>query len=67
MRWDCSISRPINPRGFVSRRFSHSKISIVHTMHGRGKVLVIELRSTVTGDDIAIGSVADRCLRTLRR
>ena len=31
-------------------------------MHGGGEVLVSELRSTVTDDDIAIGSVADRCL-----
>lgn len=27
-----------------------------------GEVLVGQLRSTVAGDDIAIGSVADRCL-----
>jgi hypothetical protein len=27
-----------------------------------GEVLVNELRSAIAGDDIAIGSVADRCL-----
>jgi hypothetical protein len=31
-------------------------------MHLGGEVLVSELRSTVADDDIAIGSVADRCL-----
>src|SRR5712672_2738394 len=31
-------------------------------MHCGGEVLVGELRSTVADDDIAIGSVADRCL-----
>jgi hypothetical protein len=31
-------------------------------MHRRGQVLVSELRCTVADDDIAIGSVADRCL-----
>jgi hypothetical protein len=31
-------------------------------MHLGGEVLVKELRSTVADDDIAIGSVADRCL-----
>src|SRR5258706_11328338 len=34
----------------------------VNAMHRGGKVLVSELRSTVADDDIAIGSVADRCL-----
>jgi hypothetical protein len=31
-------------------------------MHGGGKVLVNELGVAVADDDIAIGSVADRCL-----
>jgi hypothetical protein len=34
----------------------------VNAMHGGGKVLVSELGCTVADDDIAIGSVADRCL-----
>jgi len=36
--------------------------SVVNAMHLGGEVLVSELRSTVADDDIAIGSVADRCL-----
>jgi hypothetical protein len=35
---------------------------VVNAMDLGGEVLVSELRSTVAGDDIAIGSVADRCL-----
>src|SRR6266852_6313475 len=35
---------------------------VVNAMHGGGKVLVNELGCTVADDDIAIGSVADRCL-----
>jgi hypothetical protein len=31
-------------------------------MHRGGKVLVSELRSAVAADDIAVSSVADRCL-----
>jgi hypothetical protein len=31
-------------------------------MHRGGKALVNELRSALAGDDIAVGSVADRCL-----
>src|ERR1700730_10943370 len=31
-------------------------------MHCGGEVLVSELRSTAVDDDIAVGSVADRCL-----
>ena len=35
---------------------------VVNAMHGGGKVLVIDRCCTVADDDIAIGSVADRCL-----
>src|SRR5258706_7844028 len=35
---------------------------LVNAMHSGGKVLVSELGATVADDDIAIGSVADRCL-----
>jgi hypothetical protein len=35
---------------------------VVNTMHSGGRVLVFELRPAVADDDIAIGSVADRCL-----
>ena len=35
---------------------------VINAMHLGGEVLVSELRSTVADDDIAIGSVADRCL-----
>jgi hypothetical protein len=38
-----------------SRRFSHSLIPSSKVMHRGGKVLVSELRSTITDDDIAIG------------
>jgi len=37
---------------------------VVNAMHGGGKVLVNELGVAVADDDIAIGSVADRCLRS---
>jgi hypothetical protein len=35
---------------------------VVNTMHLGGKALVSERRAIVADDDIAVGSVADRCL-----
>jgi hypothetical protein len=38
------------------------KYLVVNAMDLGGESLVRELRSTVADDDIAVGSVADRCL-----